>query len=285
MIHVLKIVLRNIHTNDCETKTFESEELSDCTGFFENILSQSRSRGVMTVSRICLSGETEHGHRSIHTWLSLYSLYKYSFYGQSKSVMNDRSHFVRAGDLVAFDDEFIDLKFWESKKEGIVLPGFVTIKNVDIFKELKEGSSNIMMHGCNTLGVMGAGIALAVSQRNPNVLKAYQDHCERHSEERHLLMGTNFITRSDNNEYFIINSFTQNNLRSFQDSVPFCKKSYSIALEALIHWGHSMFDRPPKIAMPKIGCGLGGGNWKEVLLETWYSARLYNARIVVCIPE
>ena len=121
--------------------------------------------------------------------------------------------------------------------------------------DITEVCSGLIIHGCNTLGYMGAGVALAIRNKWPNVYKQYKMLCEHYQPvlgEVQTLMITS--------ELYVANIFTQQtigrtgihaNLNAIEVGL---NKIIGVALELNISEIHS----------PKIGCNLGGLKWMDV---------------------
>lgn len=122
------------------------------------------------------------------------------------------------------------------------------IKRGDIFK--LEGV-NSYAHGCNCSGAMGKGIALQFKIKYPRMYKDYKLLCK----QGHFFLGEVF--HYNYGEGIIFNLGTQKHWRTKAelDAIELSiKKMIEIALDIGIK----------KIAMPAIGSGLGGLEWKEV---------------------
>lgn len=121
-------------------------------------------------------------------------------------------------------------------------------------------------HGCNTRGKFAKGVALAVAKKWPEVKALY----ERFYELGALKIGQAFYKRTNDGKV-VFNLLTQDDYGS--DG-----KKYASYL-ALVHSIESMIGTirsmekmdlllgtsTPIIAIPKIGCSLGGLNWTVVM--------------------
>lgn len=122
-------------------------------------------------------------------------------------------------------------------------------------------SEPLIIHGCNCQGVMGSGVALAVKNRFP---KAYTEYVKLHSEEGLSLGFMQFVNCFDKlGSKWIGNAFTQENYGR-SPNTQYCdykaiRNCLETVREFLFSQDHNSF------AMPKIGCGLGGGDWNIVL--------------------
>lgn len=124
----------------------------------------------------------------------------------------------------------------------------------------------ILAHGTNNVGVMGAGIAAQIRKRWPTVNRAYAAACKEDD-----LLGTTLLLptgQPDGGPAWIANVMTQTLSR-----VPFPKArhravEYDATDAALQDLANQLADRWPDasltIAMPRIGAGLGGGEWSII---------------------
>lgn len=114
---------------------------------------------------------------------------------------------------------------------------------------------NIILHGCNAQGVMGSGVAKAIRDKYPNAYLTYKAG----------FMELGIVTCSvEDDGKIVMNAITQ----EFYGRVPNRQYvSYSAiedALQRIDWWVSKTYDCAPAIAMPKIGAGLGGGDWKAI---------------------
>lgn len=113
----------------------------------------------------------------------------------------------------------------------------------------------IIVHGCNSLGIFGAGIAAQIKSRFPEVFNVYAKH--------HRTMGSiTFLEVSDGK--FIVNGITQKSTgKGKQISYDAIEEVFirAVTLQRTIFndTGESL-----PICFPMIGAGLGGGNWAVI---------------------
>jgi O-acetyl-ADP-ribose deacetylase (regulator of RNase III) len=123
--------------------------------------------------------------------------------------------------------------------------------------DILQNKKGVIIHGCNSDGVMGAGLAAQVQYQYP---QAYNDYLAKHTVFG-LDLGTNVITYV-NDDLIIVNAITQQ--RPGRDAskllILSCllqvivEGSYSTTfLNALRHGFH----------FPQIGCGIGGLSWEK----------------------
>jgi len=127
----------------------------------------------------------------------------------------------------------------------------VTIKKGNIFKEKVEAIVNPV----NTVGVMGKGLALQFKKRYPEMFKEYRELC---NQEHEFYIGCIHSYYVPNEERYTINFPTKKHWRD-----PSKLEYIEIGLDTL----HSVIveNDIKSIAMPLLGCGLGGLNPNEVI--------------------
>lgn len=109
-------------------------------------------------------------------------------------------------------------------------------------------------HGVNCQGKMGSGVAKAIYTRYPLVKKEYLHSCPKPKPE---LLGTFEIVVVDKNKRkYVFNCFTQENYG-------YDGKQY-VSYGAIMSIFKELAGLQKSIAIPKIGCGLGGGDWDIV---------------------
>lgn len=124
----------------------------------------------------------------------------------------------------------------------------------DLLLMAHQGKFDAIVHGCNCFCVMGAGIARAIANTFPRAFIADQE-TERGLKEK-LGTCTSAECPIPDGTVLVINAYTQYSMggpRSVDyDAVRSCMK--------WIKENHS----GKRIGLPKIGAGLGGGNWSVI---------------------
>ena len=122
----------------------------------------------------------------------------------------------------------------------------------DLIALAKEGKFDVIIHGCNCFNTMGAGIAKLIKI---NFNDAYlSDKSTKRGDKNKL--GT--YTYAEIGNLIIINAYTQYYYGN--------RNNYNLDYNAL----RDVFKRikkdftGKKIAFPKIGAGLGGGDWYRI---------------------
>jgi len=142
---------------------------------------------------------------------------------------------------------------------------------------LLEADADALVNTVNCVGFMGKGIALQFKQAFPDNNTAYERACN--AEE--VQPGTMFIfeTRSMIGPKYIINFPTKRHWRGKSRI-----EDIEAGLEALIQAVRRLGIK--SIAVPPLGCGLGGLNWREVrpLIEQAFTA-LPDVRVLLFEPK
>jgi O-acetyl-ADP-ribose deacetylase (regulator of RNase III) len=118
--------------------------------------------------------------------------------------------------------------------------------------DMFECDIKILVNPVNCVGVMGKGLALTFKSRYPTMFTQYKNTCLR----KELIPGKLHIW-TDNSGIQIINFPTKIHWRdpsqySYIESGLIALRNFLIQLE------------PTSIAIPPLGCGLGGLKWDKV---------------------
>lgn len=121
------------------------------------------------------------------------------------------------------------------------------------------GRPAIIVHVCNDVGAWGAGFVLAISRRWPEPERRYRDW-SRGLEARAFELGeVQFVTVESG--LVIANLVGQHGLRRRGSEPP-------VRLLAIARGLSTVADRAlalqASVHMPRIGCGLAGGTWREI---------------------
>ena len=123
---------------------------------------------------------------------------------------------------------------------------------------LLDVTSGVIIHGCNSHGVMGSGVALAVKNKYPGAYELYREQCSLRIEDPTLL-GDSVLFEVDHN-LIIANMITQKDFGTHKRQVNYGAVSVGFAML------DGYFKEDVEFHFPKIGAGLGGGDW-EVIAE------------------
>ena len=120
--------------------------------------------------------------------------------------------------------------------------------------DLFEADSEALVNSVNCVGVMGRGAALAFKRRFPDNFKAYKAACD----QGELQPGRMFVFETGElMPRLIINFPTKRDWRARSRLADIEAGLSALVAEIGRHRIHS-------IALPPLGCGLGGLEWTEV---------------------
>lgn len=133
-----------------------------------------------------------------------------------------------------------------------------------ITKYIKDNILNtelkIIAHGCNCKNAMGSGVAKAIYEKYPEVKSRYHRYCEgvliQRGGKSEQLLGDIQVIESKGKT--IVNCFTQ--LNYGYDGKRYL--NYAALVECFKHLTVTFPNA--RIAIPKIGAGLAGGNWEFI---------------------
>lgn len=124
----------------------------------------------------------------------------------------------------------------------------------DKFGDMFTTQAKIIGHGVNTHGRMGAGIAVSFRNRFPGNYAAYKGHCDT----GYLQPGMTYAHEEDG---FLIMNFASQNRPGADASYPWLFSSLYNGANKLGNPNYEKYGRT--IAIPEIGCGIGGLDWKR----------------------
>ncbi|MEZ9316502.1 phosphatase [Vibrio lentus] len=125
----------------------------------------------------------------------------------------------------------------------------------DIFELIKSKKYDVLVHGCNCFCNMGAGFALYLNKRYPEVLKADQDTASGQVSKLGTYSKCKIMI--NNHEMIVINAYTQfhwrgNEVLADYDAI---RKVFS-SIKQEFHGRNIIY--------PKIGAGLAKGDWLTI---------------------
>ena len=127
-------------------------------------------------------------------------------------------------------------------------------------------------HGCNCAGAMGKGIALEFKSKFSKMYNAYKKLCL----EGKFLPGDVFLYKYSDG--YVFNLGTQKTWRT-KATLSAIEKSFNTLFEL------ASKNNIDKIAIPRIGAGLGGLNWDEVKQIIEKTAKKYNSIDLYVVEE
>jgi O-acetyl-ADP-ribose deacetylase (regulator of RNase III) len=114
-----------------------------------------------------------------------------------------------------------------------------------------NSKADMLVNPVNCVGVMGAGLALQFKKRYPSMYKEYAEKCK----SGEIQLGKPYIHTVD--DIKIVSFPTKHHWRN--------KSKLEDVNNGLAALAGQLKCNPPKmLAIPAIGCGLGGLKWKDV---------------------
>lgn len=115
-----------------------------------------------------------------------------------------------------------------------------------------------IIHGCNSKGVMGSGVAKAIRDKYPQAYRDYNDKYNNYGLE----LGTIVVSVQDDGKV-IHNAITQKDYGRDSNRVYVSYWAIANVFRHIESWGIK------EIALPKIGSGLANGDWNviEAIIE------------------
>lgn len=115
-----------------------------------------------------------------------------------------------------------------------------------------------LIHGCNSRGAMGSGVAKAIRDKYPQAYRDYRDTYDNYGLE----LG-NIVVSVQDDEKVIHNAITQLDYGRDKNRVYVSYWAIAEVFRKINQWGIR------EIALPKIGSGLANGDWNviEAIIE------------------
>lgn len=146
----------------------------------------------------------------------------------------------------------------------------LTVVTGDLF----DDDAQALVNAVNCQGVMGAGVALEFRHRFPLNYLAYQRACQRGDVRPGRVLAHREAGR------WVINVPTKRNWRDRSTM-----EDVRLGIEALVEELGAL--RLQSVALPALGCGLGGLPWSEVrsvLVRTFRHLPSVEARVYAPMP-
>lgn len=125
----------------------------------------------------------------------------------------------------------------------------------DLLKLALTGEFDVIVHGCNCQCDMGAGIAKAIRAEFPEAYAA--DRATKRGDREKLGSFSSATAKRNDHEITVVNAYTQFHYRGRG-----VKVDYAAIRRAFRAIARKFSGR--RIAYPKIGAGLGGGDWTVI---------------------
>ena len=128
----------------------------------------------------------------------------------------------------------------------------------DVREPINKENNNLITHIVNNLGVMGAGVALALLKKWPLVMQRYK---EWFKEDKDFKLG-NIQTVRVEDKIVVVNMIAQNNIFDNKGVPPIRYDALKSCLQKvnLIANKHNATVNLPYL----MGAGLAGGDWNKI---------------------
>ena len=117
----------------------------------------------------------------------------------------------------------------------------------------------IIVHVCNDIGGWGKGFVVAISKRWKEPEAAYRSWYKEDGDQPFELGEVQFVIAEDG--LWIANLIGQHGIRRKGSESPVRYEAIGRGLETV---GEFAAEHSASVHMPRIGCGLAGGQWKEI---------------------
>jgi O-acetyl-ADP-ribose deacetylase (regulator of RNase III) len=120
-------------------------------------------------------------------------------------------------------------------------------------KNIFKSNAEALVNPVNCRGVMGAGLALAFKKRYPSNYKQYRESCKEN-----LLDPGGILVHFSNADGKIILNLATKNYWTAKSQLSYVTNGMQELLSIVDAVGI------PSVAIPQLGCGLGGLSWNQV---------------------
>ena len=127
----------------------------------------------------------------------------------------------------------------------------------DATSPMGEGRK-IITHICNDIGAWGAGFVLALSKKWKEPEAMYREAFRK--KQKPMLGQVQYVFLGDN--IMVANMIAQKGVGYSEDGTPPIR--YAAVRAALADVNDTAWRIGATIHMPRIGCGLAGGQWEEI---------------------
>ena len=144
-----------------------------------------------------------------------------------------------------------------------------------------NGHVNHLAHCCNCFNTMGAGIAREISQRLPEAARADGNTvCGDANKLGKLTFAECSMARPND---MVFNLYGQFGYGSDSRQVRYNELKNALQIARVIIQSRSEGGRTPVLGIPKLGCGLAGGDW--CVVEKLVKTALHGSGILVVVYE
>jgi len=129
-------------------------------------------------------------------------------------------------------------------------------------------AKGVIVHGCNSCGVMGSGVALQIKNKWPEAFESYRNFLQNH-REHYCNSPLGLIAYSyPETSVWVANMITQQHFGRDKNKVYVDYEAIKTGFKSLnsdLKLQNRLSMKPiTTVNFPLIGCGLGNGNWKII---------------------
>ena len=147
----------------------------------------------------------------------------------------------------------------------------------EIKGNLLDTHCKLIAHGVNCQGVMGSGVAKALYEKYPEVKENYLSFCKLFKKPNAMLGSVHLVHIPRAYDQIVVaNCFTQQNY-GYDGQIYLNYDALQECISEL--YLYAINNDIKEIAIPKIGCGLAGGDWelvKKILLTEDLTINVYS---------
>lgn len=135
-----------------------------------------------------------------------------------------------------------------------------------IYKQtsLLDARVPIIAHGANCRNTMGGGVAKLIAKKFPSALAADTDLHRRVKKDGTEMLGKYSVGYGERAGKFIVNLYTQLDPGANFDEEAF-EDSLCALFDSMFYKAIARTRTGPVLAIPMIGCGIGGSSWCKVV--------------------
>lgn len=126
-----------------------------------------------------------------------------------------------------------------------------------LLNEKFDDEYKVIVHGCNCFHTMGSGVAKAIREKYPEAYNADKELTDKGDREK---LGTVSAAMIPEGDLIVVNAYTQYEYGA--DGKQYV--DYDAVRSAMEQINETFSEDKYKIRMPKIGSGLGGGDWDTI---------------------
>ncbi len=136
-----------------------------------------------------------------------------------------------------------------------------TLKTVsgNLIQMAKNGDFDVIIHGCNCFNNMGAGIAKQIAENFPEAMQADLETTKGDKTKLGTYSQASIIFAGTSQTLTVVNAYTQ-----YAFGAGKCHLDYDALDKVLDDLIFEFGKKNLKFGIPKIGCGLAGGDWSIV---------------------